>query len=176
MWGWTTNINAHSSARLPFWNCSIPRLKLMISNIAWTAKSMESWQIILEDFKPASLLYGVQSLAQWMRLFRGSLQHLSAKGNKIVEIYSRSIRLARRSVWPPSVNSLIFCSAIPFWWWLPTPQKIVHWLQEVQSSQNPLPANHPLSAWKAFEVTPIDERNSCKHALAKWFHWESNLA
>ncbi len=30
MWGWTTNINAHSSSRLPFRNCSIPRLKPMI--------------------------------------------------------------------------------------------------------------------------------------------------
>ncbi len=43
LWGWSANTDAHSSARLLFWNCSILWLKTMIQNITWTAKTMKIW-------------------------------------------------------------------------------------------------------------------------------------
>ena len=90
-----------------------------------------------------------------LALFAISHSFFRAKGQRLEDAASGHHCIAcRRLVLAPSHRSLILFSAIPFWWWAPTPQKVSSWCCSAQSLRQVLSAKRPLSALYPLTLTP----------------------
>ena len=155
-----------TSAMLPVWNGESPKYtpirkrgshfggpappalcKLASNAYIGQKRVWKDFTGISSKYTPFKIEDGVRPLWYTCRPLCLSETSLMTNGpNNLSKICGHILIPCRSSVHVLFVRSLFLFSAIPFWWWVPTPQNVICWSLLFIASTKPFSENLPLSA------------------------------